>query len=135
MADVSNVIAIALHGKVCSQMVEGEKMFDITLRWPLTKRQDPISIGEIPVDVSARPADEKPAAPRLRLKDLEVGGPDTRANFVRPGVDTIYREQGKRLVAVRFRVAEASAANLITQARRTVAALVQAPYRVEWSSR
>jgi cobalt-zinc-cadmium resistance protein CzcA len=35
-----------------TQMIEGEKTFDITLRWPLVKRQDSFSILEIPVDVS-----------------------------------------------------------------------------------
>jgi cobalt-zinc-cadmium resistance protein CzcA len=35
-----------------TQMVEGEKTFDITLRWPLARRQDEESILEIPVDVA-----------------------------------------------------------------------------------
>jgi cobalt-zinc-cadmium resistance protein CzcA len=32
-------------------MVEGEKTFDVTLRWPLARRQDESSILEIPVDI------------------------------------------------------------------------------------
>ena len=32
--DVENAIAIAVGGQAMTQMVEGEKTFDITLRWP-----------------------------------------------------------------------------------------------------
>jgi cobalt-zinc-cadmium resistance protein CzcA len=52
VADVDNVINTAVHGNPLTQMIEGEKTFDITLRWPLVKRQDEFSILEIPVDVS-----------------------------------------------------------------------------------
>ena len=51
VADVNNVINTAVHGAAQTQMVEGEKTFDITLRWPLVKRQDEESILNIPVDI------------------------------------------------------------------------------------
>src|SRR5262249_27160485 len=50
VADVNNVIDSAVHGKALTQMVEGEKTFDITLRWALQRREDESSILEIPVD-------------------------------------------------------------------------------------
>jgi heavy metal efflux system protein len=49
--DVNTVINTAVKGNAMTQMVEGEKTFDITLRWPLVRRQDEASILEIPVDV------------------------------------------------------------------------------------
>jgi Cu/Ag efflux pump CusA len=49
--DVDNVINTAVHGAAQSQMVEGEKLFDITLRWPFNRRWDQSSILEIPVDI------------------------------------------------------------------------------------
>lgn len=52
VADVDNVIQTAVGGKTFSQMVEGEKMFDITLRWPSRLRGDEESILAIPVDVT-----------------------------------------------------------------------------------
>jgi cobalt-zinc-cadmium resistance protein CzcA len=51
VADVNNVIDSAVHGKALTQMVEGEKTFDITLRWALQRREDESSILEIPVDI------------------------------------------------------------------------------------
>ena len=37
-ADVNNVIQTALGGKALSTMIEGEKSFDIAVRWPLAAR-------------------------------------------------------------------------------------------------
>jgi len=51
VADVDNVINTAVHGAPMTQMVEGERLFDITLRWPFFRREDQTSILDIPVDV------------------------------------------------------------------------------------
>lgn len=51
VADVLNVIETAVGGKSFTQMIEGEKTFDVTLRWPAELRRDLKTIQEIPVDV------------------------------------------------------------------------------------
>ena len=51
VADVLNVIETAVGGKAFTQMIEGEKSFDVTLRWPAHLRQDLEKIKQIPVDV------------------------------------------------------------------------------------
>jgi cobalt-zinc-cadmium resistance protein CzcA len=51
VADVNAVINSAVHGAALTQMVEGEKTFDITLRWPQQRREDPEAILDIPVDI------------------------------------------------------------------------------------
>ncbi len=51
VADVDNVINSAVHGAAMTQMVEGEKTFDITLRWPQQRRADQEALLEIPVDI------------------------------------------------------------------------------------
>src|SRR5439155_3320383 len=53
VADVNNVIDGAVRGRALTQMIEGEKTFDVTPRWPAKDRQDLSSILEIPVDVVA----------------------------------------------------------------------------------
>ena len=50
-ADVYAVIQSAIGGQAVSQMIEGEKSFDITIRWPEHLRQDETAILDIPVDV------------------------------------------------------------------------------------
>jgi len=51
VADVNNVINNAVHGNALTQIVEGPKLFDGTLRWPVARRQDQSSILDIPVDI------------------------------------------------------------------------------------
>src|SRR4051812_23300638 len=51
-ADVQNVIQTAVGGKAVSQMTEGGKTFDITLRFPFRLRKDEDSILKIPVEVT-----------------------------------------------------------------------------------
>lgn len=52
VADVHNVIQTAIGGKTVTQMIEGEKSFDITIRWPERLRRDETNILDIPVDVT-----------------------------------------------------------------------------------
>src|SRR5258708_4582202 len=49
--DVNTVIQTALGGKAYSTMIEGEKQFDITVRWPKWRRGSETTILDIPVDI------------------------------------------------------------------------------------
>src|SRR4029079_2877714 len=51
VADVEDVIETAVGGMHLSEMVEGERRFDITLRWPEELRKTADDILEIPVDI------------------------------------------------------------------------------------
>lgn len=51
VADVQNVIQTAVGGKAATQMIEGGKTFDVTLRWPRALRADEQAILAIPVNV------------------------------------------------------------------------------------
>ena len=50
-ADVNNVVTSALAAQPESTMVEGEKIFNISIRWPKWRRTDETSILDIPVDI------------------------------------------------------------------------------------
>jgi cobalt-zinc-cadmium resistance protein CzcA len=176
--DVENVIDV-VRGKPVSQMIEGEKTFDITVRWPERLRNSEYAILQIPVDVSnntvtaglvassaqtpvsaasiglsaagtslAGPAllgtainatiNNFTNAPRLPLRQLVVpigqdGAPHPNGSFVRPGASTIYREQGKRLIAVKFSVRGRDLAGAVSDAQAATAELVPVGYRTEWS--
>jgi cobalt-zinc-cadmium resistance protein CzcA len=52
MADATNVIKTAIGGQPFTQMTEGEKTFDIIIRWPKRLRRDETAIKQIPVDVN-----------------------------------------------------------------------------------
>jgi heavy metal efflux system protein len=167
-ADVNNVVSSALGGKAMTSMVEGEKLFDICIRWPQHLRDNETSIFDIPVDITnnqvvlaqgsgfvpnaqgsampppapsgtlANTANPLSSTPRLRLRDLvspvgKDGAPDAAGQFVRAGAAAIYREDGKRMIAVKFSVRGRDLGSAVDEARARTKDLVPAPYRARWS--
>ena len=51
VSDVENVLQTAVGGKSVTQMIEGEKTFDVALRWPEALRENENRILDIPVEV------------------------------------------------------------------------------------
>jgi Cu/Ag efflux pump CusA len=167
-ADVNNVISTALGAKALSSVVEGEKLFDIAVRWPRWRRESEESILDIPVDIVnntvvlsqgpnvvpspsgtglAAPSNKGSRAdtsnplintPRLWLRDLVTpvgkdGDPDPHGSFERPGASSIWRENGRRLITVRFSIRGRGEADVLAEARKKLAPLFQAPYQAVWS--
>jgi cobalt-zinc-cadmium resistance protein CzcA len=167
-ADVNNVVTSALGARPMSSMVEGEKLFDIAIRWPKGLRSSEAAILDIPVDISnntvvqsqgpsivpsafgwsiALPSTKGSLAttdnpisntPRLRLRDLvspvgEDGAPDPSGQFERAGASDVYREQGKRMIAIKFSVRGRDLAGAVAEAREKTASFFEAPYRAVWS--
>ena len=62
-----------------------------------------------------------------------AGRPSPHGSFLRPGASTIYREQGQRLIAIKFEVRNRDLAGAVSEAQAAVAPLVKPPYRTEWS--
>jgi cobalt-zinc-cadmium resistance protein CzcA len=75
VADVDNVINTAVHGAAQTQMVEGEKTFDITLRWPQQRREDQEALLEIPVDIvnNQLTSTSSPSAGQTRWSGTQTG--------------------------------------------------------------
>jgi cobalt-zinc-cadmium resistance protein CzcA len=75
--------------------------------------------------------------PRLRLRDLvspvgRNGAPDPNGTFERAGASTIYREQGKRMIAVKFNVRERDLGSAVADAKEKTKDLLQTPYHAVW---
>jgi cobalt-zinc-cadmium resistance protein CzcA len=51
VADVTNVVASALGGTPQTLMIEGEKLFNVSVRWPKWRRDSVEAILNIPVDI------------------------------------------------------------------------------------
>jgi Cu/Ag efflux pump CusA len=137
VADVAAVLQTALGGKEIGKLIEGEKTFDVTLRWPLRGEAE---LLDLPVDLVNNQVglDQPPmTAPRLRLRDLvspagKDGEPDPKGEFTRPGMRAIYRAQGKRLLPIAFSVRGRSLAEVQAEAAAKIAPLLKEPYRLEW---
>ena len=157
-----------MGGQAVTQMIEGEKRFDVSIRWPAWRRGSETSILDIPVDVgnnqvvqpqgqgfipSATGTSRAPPAvggslvstanplsnaPRLRLRDVvspvgEDGAVDPDGRFEKPGAAVIYREQAKRLIAVKFSVRDRDLASAVDEARKKTQHLFKPPYHAVWS--
>jgi cobalt-zinc-cadmium resistance protein CzcA len=76
--------------------------------------------------------------PHRRLGDLvtprdENGDRDPDGTFVKPGAATISREQGERLIAVKFGVRGRDLASTVKEAQAKTNPLLETPYRSTWS--
>src|SRR5205085_10213502 len=63
----------------------------------------------------------------------DKGLPDSTGTFIKPGASTISREQGARLIAIKFGVRGRDLASTVAEAQSKVAPLIPPPYRTEWS--
>src|SRR5262249_40985513 len=79
--------------------------------------------------------------PRLLLRQLvtpvnpKTGEPDPHGGYLRSGASTIFREQGKRLIAVKFSVnnEKRDLAGAVAEAQQKVDPLMPPGYSTEWS--
>jgi Cu/Ag efflux pump CusA len=78
------------------------------------------------------------ATPWIRLRDVvsPVGpneAPDPSGSFERAGASTIYREQGQRMIAIKFSVRDRDLAGAVEEAKEKTNDLLTPPYRAVWS--
>ena len=78
------------------------------------------------------------STPRLRLRDLvsplgDEGRPDSQGSFIRSGASTIYREQGNRLIAIKFSVRGKDLGSAVAEAEGGLSTEYAPPYRRRWS--
>jgi cobalt-zinc-cadmium resistance protein CzcA len=167
-ADVNNVVQAAVGGAALTRMIEGEKLFDVTLRLPKAMRSSESSILDIPLEIVnnqvflANPSTTTPSASghgltspatigtqtdtanpltnvaRIPLRELvspvgKDGAPDPKGDYVRPGASTIYREQGKRMIAVKFSVRGRDLGSAVDEAKEATKDLIKSPYKAEWA--
>jgi heavy metal efflux system protein len=103
--DVDAVIQAAIGGQVVTQVYEGEKHFDLTVRWKPEYRMSIEAIREITV---ATP--DGAQLPLGQLADIDV--------LEGPGI--IYREDGSRYSPVKFSVRGRDLASTISEAQAQI---------------
>jgi cobalt-zinc-cadmium resistance protein CzcA len=120
IADVQQVIATALGGATATQVIEGERTFDLVVKVAPKAVSDLPAIRQIPVFGSN--------GERLTLGSLA-------SVEVRQGFAQIWREENARRTAVKFSVRGRDLGSLVTEAKQKVAAQITLPpgYRLEWT--
>jgi Cu/Ag efflux pump CusA len=134
-ADVYSLVDLALHGKELSSVIEGGMIIPLVLCLPKAKDGN-LALLDLPFDITNHKIDlEKKedltnpikSSPRIRLRDL-VSVPD---KVVEPGAAAIYREQGKRILPIRFRLKDRPMADVRRDAVKKIEPLLKSPYRIE----
>jgi heavy metal efflux system protein len=127
--EVEDVVGVAIGGKAFSQMVEGEKLYDIVLRLSTDLRNDPENMARIPIDIPERPGTAAHQIPLALLAKIDPH---------KPGAQYIYRENNRRYLPVKFSVRGRDLASAIAEAKERVddpkaGARLPQGYRLEWS--
>ena len=118
--DVEAVIAAAIGGQAITQVYEGEKSFDLVVRWKAESRSSPTAIRR--VLVSAPDGSQVPLGQVATITDESS-----------PAV--VFREDGQRYAPVKFSVRGRDLQSAVTDAQQQVARQVPLPpgTHLEWS--
>jgi cobalt-zinc-cadmium resistance protein CzcA len=119
VSDVNGLIEAAIGGDVATQVVQGERQFDLIVRLQPKYRDNPQAIGDIPI---ATPIGQE--IPLKELADIQDAN----------GASFIYREDNSRYIGVQFSVAGRDLAGAVDDAIHQVAKQVSLPqgYRMDW---
>lgn len=119
-ADANAAIEMAIGGKAATELYEGERKFDIRVRYQKDYRstQDAIDQIMVPTDDGAK----------IPLKEIATMQTLTGPAF-------IYRDNNMRYIAVKFSVRERDLGSTIAEAQQKVNAAVHLPqgYKATWN--
>ncbi len=110
--DVQDVVEAAVGGKTVTQLYEGDRYFDLQLRYPEERRNSPETIGAILV--------RTPGGARVPLADVaEIA--------VAEGPSQISREAGQRRIGVECNISGRDLGGFVAEARRAIGREVPLP--------
>jgi heavy metal efflux system protein len=119
VADVNALIEAAVGGTAATQVVQGERLFDLVVRLEPQFRETPEQIGNILIST--------PSGGQIPLREV--------ANLqISNGAAFIYRQDNSRYIGVQYSVEGRDLSGAVTDARKQVAASVKMPpgYHAVW---
>lgn len=119
VADLQYLIETAIGGKVATTLIDGQRRFDVLVRFSPELRTDPEEIAALPVIA--------PAGERLRLRDVA----DVR---IERAADLISRENNQRRIVIQSNVRGRDIGSFVAEARQMIARAVPLPtgYLITW---
>ena len=120
VADVNAVVQAAIGGQAVTKVYEGERLFDLVIRFLPEYRQDVEAISNILVST--------PAGARIPLKQVASIATQT-------GAFIIYRENNERYIPIKFSVRDRDLESTVEEAQGLLAKKIKLPerYRMEWA--
>ncbi len=120
VADVEAVVQAAVGGQAATQVIQGEKLFDLVVRMKPEFRENAQQIGNLLVGT--------PAGQQIPLSELS----DIReAN----GASFIYRENNSRYIGVQYSIEGRDLASAVRDGQRAIASVEKSlptGYRMSW---
>lgn len=122
--DVNSVLQAAAGGTVATEVYEGNRQFDLVVRYPRDYRNDIDGIRNIKVAYQA-PNGATSFIPMRELADISL---DTGASW-------IYHERNERFIPVKFSVRGRDLGSAVAEAKERIARNVKLPpgYRILWA--
>ncbi|AUN31880.1 CusA/CzcA family heavy metal efflux RND transporter [Niveispirillum cyanobacteriorum] len=119
VADVQDVLAIAVGGREAGLVYQGDRRFDILVRLPDALRNDPDALATLPI-----PLTEGRTVPLGEVASIRFA----------EGPNQISRENGKRRIVVQANVRGRDIGSFVAEAQEKLAAQVAVPagYWVTW---
>ncbi len=119
-ADVNATVQAAVGGAALTQVIEGDRRFDLTVRFPERFRNGPEAIQGILL-----PAPDGSRVPISQIADVET----------RDGAFMIYRENGRRYIPIKFSVRGRDLATTIQDLQQQLIDKVKLPsgYNYTWA--
>ena len=122
--DVNTVIQAALGGAVASTVLEGDRQWNLTVRYGLQDRDSIDKVGDIKVGYQT-PSGATAYIPLREVADISL---DTGASY-------IYHETTQRFIPVKFSVRGRDLGGTVAEAQDRIARNVKLPtgYRMVWA--
>lgn len=120
VSDVNAVVQAAVGGQAVTKVYEGERLFDLVIRFLPEYRQDVEAISNILVST--------PDGARIPLKQVATITTQT-------GAFIIYRENNERYIPIKFSVRDRDLESTVEEAQSILGKKVNLPerYRMEWA--
>jgi cobalt-zinc-cadmium resistance protein CzcA len=130
VADVQDVVRTALAGSAAGEIFEGDRRFDIVIRFPESVRQNLKALEMLPVPVEAAPRSLLPGAlpathAGARTEFVPLGAVATIR--LEEGPNQVSRDNGKRRVVAQANVRGRDLGGFVAEAQRRVAQDVSLP--------
>ncbi|HZT72391.1 MAG TPA: CusA/CzcA family heavy metal efflux RND transporter [Terriglobales bacterium] len=119
VSDVEAVVQAAVGGQAATQVIQGEKLFDLVVRMEPQFRQNPRAIGNLLVPT--------PGGQLIPLSQLA-------AIDVQSGASFIYRENNSRYIGVQYSIVGRDLASAVRDGQNAVNAALRLPpgYHLQW---
>ena len=120
IAEANAVIELAIGGKAASQLYEGEKKFDIRVRYQNPFRKSETEIGDLVI-----PTASGTKIPLKEIADIKLSS----------GPSFIYRDNNKRFTAVSFAVRGRDLGGAVKEGQQKLEKEIRLPkgYSIQWS--